>query len=1698
MDRRGETQNVARAADRTDGTATGAACSRKHTMDDKQVHADSDVELSDVVSSADGAQRRVLRAARAARTAGGSQDEDENGEDEEDDEEAVLRRLTGNYRRFSETQRSRSRAEEVDAQAAFESGETDGFGGDRHGNVQILARSLSSQDHGESFIEEDEDEAEEDEDDDDEEEEEDEEEAEEDDDDEERARDGGNTENEEDDYEDEDEDEDDGDFSRSAAIRLLANAISGSSASTRGLSEFESFISDRLGYFGSGGRNGDPAGNRATPINSSNSSHGNSSAPARGGGRSEMTRLLLDHLMPSSTSARISDLIDAMSTHKDPYLVMETLNEISNSLLMMTSIQSERQVPTYLLAEKLVAVISGYPDHLELQVAACRCIYNLAEVNYELMHEIVSAGVIECLNSKLLDLSYIDMAEQALQALEIISRKAGKQCLNKGSVPIVLTFLDFFIIHTQRKALQVAANASVFIPKTKYNDIIDVFPTIKNVATQYTDAQCVESAWIFIANTIKNIYTTPEVLTAMIDLEFIKKLFEIFPLCLGNGTKSSGLVTFKTCILLLDSLSLLTSYSPEFSNNLLQECDIGSMIMQIFLSYEHDDVSHSKNSTVTIDALLKCPKELLVTLLKLISSIIPLNSTAIKSQQKTDIGNYTLVPEEKHNINAEKIILIKSNSESLHNFNLLIFPLLLNIYDATVEFKVRRLVLLSVLRMIYMSSPDELKSIIFKSKITSILASTINRGKNLLQHTIKNSKNSEDFKHYSLIFGSLLIIQSLINGNPVTFLESFTKEGLIAQIQEFTLATTEEYNKIVDTSETIGEEAEGFSNSSGSNADHAGSEAVNEDEDGDGDYENWVEDDNNDDETGTSADDAETFGESSSVLHHFKSINQSFSILDDGLKLLSLRTILESLLSLSSSINFDYETLSVSNNFTKSESMKFLETFISTLRGDLTLVSENEWIDLWTKFATILDSSSNNKSTSSFELVSSGIINELLHTFQGRKNFESPVCKTFLYIFCSALSPCVNEKTSPLFFLVKKLEESLDRNESFDIVGSDSDASQSSRFRAASMTKQMRIKLVPMDSESSDKNKSVLLVVQAIATFESIQNFIKNSKSINLGNNFNLNSSSLDDDYHYEFFIDNERIPSDATIFGVIYKSSENQRNLNDLKGDLLKQAHVIKYKYVPGKLIPDDSSAFEETVDDALTNIGEKSTIDTLQLLKILYTMNQNVQNPSTSEVLFLNYKLSAKLNRQLDEPLLVASGILPDWAIIIPREFPFLFPLETRLFFLKSTSFGYSRLIDFWSSKSKEEDSNSTTRNPMLGRSIRHKLRISRDRIFSSAVKVMENYATNPGLIEIEYFGEVGSGLGPTLEFYSNVSKEFGRLKLRMWRSDQYSKVQYNNELYVHDDHGLFPRPLHKLDPHLNNTLLYFKVLGKFLARSFLDSRIVDFHFNPLFFEIAMKYSATKSFVHDISDSIKKIKSVDQSLSSSLQHLKLYLDEFARIPEADWEEVQISGCKVTDLMLTFVLPGYEEIKLIPDGDEIGVNSSNLGMYINKIIDFTIYGGIENQIKSFVSGFSEIFPFTSMILFSAEELTRLSGNDVENWNVETLITMIHADHGYNNKSSQVEWLIQIMSNFDKDERRKFLKFITGSPRLPFEGFKGLSPPFTVVLKHCEDKLQPDDYLPSVMTCANYLKLPCYTSKEVMYTKIVQAMNEGNDSFLLS
>lgn len=57
---------------------------------------------------------------------------------------------------------------------------------------------------------------------------------------------------------------------------------------------------------------------------------------------------------------------------------------------------------------------------------------------------------------------------------------------------------------------------------------------------------------------------------------------------------------------------------------------------------------------------------------------------------------------------------------------------------------------------------------------------------------------------------------------------------------------------------------------------------------------------------------------------------------------------------------------------------------------------------------------------------------------------------------------------------------------------------------------------------------------------------------------------------------------------------------------------------------------------------------------------------------------------------------------------------------------------------------------------------------------------------------------------------------------------------------------------------------------------------------------------------------------------------------------------------------------------------------------------------------------------------------------------------------------------------------------------------FTVVCKPSEPPYTSDDYLPSVMTCVNYLKMPDYSTLDVLSERLSLAIKEGQGAFLLS
>ncbi|RWR81706.1 E3 ubiquitin-protein ligase UPL3-like protein [Cinnamomum micranthum f. kanehirae] len=527
-----------------------------------------------------------------------------------------------------------------------------------------------------------------------------------------------------------------------------------------------------------------------------------------------------------------------------------------------------------------------------------------------------------------------------------------------------------------------------------------------------------------------------------------------------------------------------------------------------------------------------------------------------------------------------------------------------------------------------------------------------------------------------------------------------------------------------------------------------------------------------------------------------------------------------------------------------------------------------------------------------------------------------------------------------------------------------------------------------------------------------------------------------------------------------------------------------------------------------------------------------------------FINSKLTPKLARQIQDALALCSGSLPSWCYLLTKACPFLFPFETRRQYFYSTAFGLPRALHRLQQQQGADNHSSTTdREVRVARLHRQKVRVSRNRILDSAAKVMEMYSSQKAVLEVEYFGEVGTGLGPTLEFYTLLSHDLQKVGLQMWRFNSASeetameidgdelkdkkidvsdkKKQYVDSAagrrdLVQAPLGLFPRPWHPNADASEGSLFskvieYFRLLGRVTAKALQDGRLMDLPLSTALYKLVLGQELD---LHDI-------LLFDMEFGKILQEMqvlvcrKQYLESAACSNQKAVSDLRFRGSPIEDLCLDFTLPGYPDYILKPGAENTLVDINNLDEYISLVVDATVKTGIMRQMEAFRAGFNQVFDITSLQIFSPDELDYLLCGRRELWEAETLADHIKFDHGYTAKSPPIVNLLEIMGEFTPEQQRAFCQFVTGAPRLPPGGLAALNPKLTIVRKtlfgvqhssnttitapNATGASESADYdLPSVMTCANYLKLPPYSTKEIMYTKLLYAISEGQGSFDLS
>ena len=201
------------------------------------------------------------------------------------------------------------------------------------------------------------------------------------------------------------------------------------------------------------------------------------------------------------------------------------------------------------------------------------------------------------------------------------------------------------------------------------------------------------------------------------------------------------------------------------------------------------------------------------------------------------------------------------------------------------------------------------------------------------------------------------------------------------------------------------------------------------------------------------------------------------------------------------------------------------------------------------------------------------------------------------------------------------------------------------------------------------------------------------------------------------------------------------------------------------------------------------------------------------------------------------------------------------------------------------------------------------------------------------------------------------------------------------------------------------------------------------------------------------------------------------------------------SDLCLTFTVTnndfgGSKEIPLVPNGGQIEVTNENKTRYIELVAKYYVVDRVREQSEAFTRGLWEVIDPLWLRLFNEPELQVLiSGATGGEIDIEDLKRHTKYVGGYSGLDRTIARFWKVVESMDSNQQAKLLRFVTSCERPPPLGFASLNPPFTIQRVGI---LRDSEKLPSSSTCFNILKLPTYSSEQVLRKKLLYALDSGS------
>ncbi|GMS94105.1 hypothetical protein PENTCL1PPCAC_16280 [Pristionchus entomophagus] len=353
---------------------------------------------------------------------------------------------------------------------------------------------------------------------------------------------------------------------------------------------------------------------------------------------------------------------------------------------------------------------------------------------------------------------------------------------------------------------------------------------------------------------------------------------------------------------------------------------------------------------------------------------------------------------------------------------------------------------------------------------------------------------------------------------------------------------------------------------------------------------------------------------------------------------------------------------------------------------------------------------------------------------------------------------------------------------------------------------------------------------------------------------------------------------------------------------------------------------------------------------------------------------------------------------------------------------------------------------------------LRIRRAHIFSDSFRELFRLRGNEwkSRFYIMFEGEEGQDAGGLLrEWFSVITREIFNPNYALFITAPGDRSTYmiNKASYINPEH-----------------LDYFKFVGRIIAKAIHDNKLLDCYFTRAFYKhilnLPVKYQDLES------EDPEFYKSFDYLLNNPVETMgidltfTLEVEEFGVVSTRDLKE---------------------------GGAELIVTDENKEEYVRLVCQMKMTSSIRRQLDAFLDGFYEVIPKQLIAMFNEQELELLISGlpDVD---IDDLAANTEY-RSYTKNSREIQWFWRALRSFEPEDRAKFLQFVTGTSKVPLNGFGSLEGMNGAQKFSIHQDSRTGNRLPAAHTCFNQLDLPVYDSYEKLREALLLAIRECTEGF---